>query len=218
MVIEMFVLALASTVRPTSLAAVSALLARDSRRRLMFAYVIGGLGFTLLFGLLVIGVFHGVHIDAGSSRTRGIADIVGGVAALLFGCAVLTGIAGRRPARSQRSGGTWLSRLDREITTRAAVVFGPLTHLPGVFYLIALNVIVAHNARVPEALLALGTYNAVWFAVPLAALVVCVADPDTARNLVIAVQESTQRHSRAIILTTCFVVGVALLVRGLLEI
>ena len=41
--IEILVLALASTIRPTSLAAVYALLAHDSRRPLMFAYVVGGL-------------------------------------------------------------------------------------------------------------------------------------------------------------------------------
>src|SRR4051812_4460161 len=93
---EIFLLALASTVRPTSLAAVSALLAQESRRRLMFAYVVAGLAVTLLFGVVVLTVFHGVHIHAGSDRTKAIADLVGGVAALLFGLAVLTGVVSRR--------------------------------------------------------------------------------------------------------------------------
>ncbi len=209
-------LALASTVRPTSLAAVSALLARDSRRRLMFAYVIGGLAFTLLFGGLVIGVFHGVHVHAGSSHTKGIADIVGGVVVLLFGCAVWAGLTTHRQSRSQSADASWLSRLDREITTRTAVVFGPLTHLPGIFYLVALNVIVATDPHVSTAAVALGTYNAVWFAIPIAALVICIANPDLARTIVDAVLERTKRHSRAIVLTACAVVGVVLLVRGLM--
>src|SRR5215467_10712501 len=95
MVLEIFLLALASTVRPTSLAAVSALLTRESRRRLMFAYVAVGLAFTLVFGVVVVSVFHGIHIHAGHPRTKGIADIVGGSVALLFGLAVLTGMVQR---------------------------------------------------------------------------------------------------------------------------
>ena len=43
MIIEIIVLAMASTIRPTSLAAIYALLAHESRRALMLAYVIGGL-------------------------------------------------------------------------------------------------------------------------------------------------------------------------------
>src|SRR4051812_46425874 len=118
---EIFLLALASTVRPTSLAAVSALLAQESRRRLMFAYVVAGLAVTLLFGVVVLTVFHGVHIHAGSDRTKAIADLVGGVAALLFGLAVLTGVVSRRsdraPAAPRRG---WMPRLDHQISVRAA--------------------------------------------------------------------------------------------------
>src|SRR4051812_32395122 len=196
---EIFLLALASTVRPTSLAAVSALLAQESRRRLMFAYVVAGLAVTLLFGVVVLTVFHGVHIHAGSDRTKAIADLVGGVAALLFGLAVLTGVVSRRsdraPAAPRRG---WMPRLDHQISVRAAAVAGPLTHVPGVFYLIALNVIVAHNPRLPAGLVAIGIYNAIWFALPIAALVMCIVDPEAARSIVVRVQTWTQQHSRTL--------------------
>lgn len=43
MIVEIFVLALASTIRPTSLAAVYALLAHDARRGLLWVYVLAGL-------------------------------------------------------------------------------------------------------------------------------------------------------------------------------
>ena len=133
MIIEILVLALASTVRPTSLAAVSAILSHDSRRRLLFAYVAVGLAFTIAFGVVVVVALHGIHLHSGSDRTKGIADIVGGVAALLFGCVVLTGrshddritmFPGRleSPARPSAHG-------------TAAAIAGPLTHLPGLFYL-----------------------------------------------------------------------------------
>lgn len=67
-------------------------------------------------------------------------------------------------------------------------------------------------------MLALTLYNGIWFAVPIAALVICIANPEAARNIIVAVQETTKRHSHTIVLVTCFIVGVALLVRGLLSV
>jgi hypothetical protein len=218
LIIEIVVLALASTVRPTSLAAVSALLTQESRRRLMLAYVACGLAFTIAFGVVVVGAFHGVHLDAGSDRTKAVADIVGGLVALLFGWAVLTGRVRRRPeAQAVGAGGGWKERLDRRLTLPTAAAAGPLTHIPGVFYLIALNVIVAHSPRVPGGLLAVAIYNAVWFALPIAALVTCIVNPEAARGAVDSVQRWTGQHSRTILLSTSFVIGAALVIRGLLS-
>jgi Sap, sulfolipid-1-addressing protein len=218
-IFEVILLALASTVRPTSLAAVSTLLGRDSRRRLMVAYVAGGLAFTFLFGVVVVGVFHGIHLRAGTDRTKDIADIVGGVVALGFGVAVMTGLLRRRPGHTPRgTGNEWTARLDHHVTIRVAAIAGALTHLPGIFYLIALNVIVAHNPELPGGIVAVAIYDVIWFALPIVALMVCIVDPDAARNIVGAVLAWTRPHSHAIIVTTSFVVGVALLVRGALPI
>jgi hypothetical protein len=221
LIIEIFVLALASTVRPTSLAAVSAILSRESRRRLLFAYVAAGLAFTMAFGVVVVGAFHGIHLNSGSDRMRGIADIVGGVAALLFSCAVLTGLIPRRLDQDVPGTGTgtgWKARLDGRLTVPAAAIAGPLTHLPGLLYLVALNVIVAHNPRLPGGLLAVAIYDAIWFALPLAALATCIVNPDAAREAVASVERWTGRHSRALLLGTSFAVGVALVIRGALSI
>jgi cytochrome bd-type quinol oxidase subunit 2 len=219
MIFEVILLALASTVRPTSLAAVSALLGREASRRLMFAYVAGGLIFAFLFGFVVVTVFHGVHIDPGSDRAKGIADIVGGVVAMSFGCAVLLGVVNDRPRRPNRQTGSgWVARLDRQITVRVAALAGPLTHIPGIFYLLALNVIAAHNPELPGAVLAVLVYDVIWFAVPIAALVLCILDPEAARKIVPAVQQRAASHSRTIVLATCFVVGLALLIRGVLAV
>jgi len=111
-----------------------------------------------------------------------------------------------------------MARLDRQVTVRIAVLAGPLTHIPGVFYLIALNVIVAHNPALPGGVLAVATYDTIWFAVPIAALAMCLVDPDAAEGAVLGVQARTNQHSRAIVLVTCMIVGVALVVRGLLAI
>ena len=217
MIIEILVLALASTVRPTSLAAVSAILSHDSRRRLLVVYVAAGLAFTLAFGLVVVFALDGIHLHSGSDRTKGVADIAGGVAALLFGCAVLTGRIPRRSDHDVSRVG-WKARLDRQVTVTAVAIAGPLTHIPGVFYLIALNLIVAHNPTVPGGLLAVAIYDAIWFALPLAALATCTVNPVAARDAVASVQRWTAQHSRALLLGTSFTVGIALVIRGALSV
>ena len=95
MIVEIFVLALASTVRPTSLAAVYTLVSHDARRRLMWAYVVAGLLFTVAFGAVIVGATDGIHVGSGTSKTKGIADIAGGVVALALGVGLVTGRIGR---------------------------------------------------------------------------------------------------------------------------
>jgi len=217
LIIEILVLALASTVRPTSLAAVSAILSDDARRRLLVAYAVAGLAFTLFVGVVIVFALHGIHLPSGSDRRRGVVDIVGGVAALLFGCAVLSGRIPRLSDHDAPSVG-WKARLDRKVIVTAAAIAGPLTHLPGLFYLIALNLIVAHNPKVPGGLLAVAIFDVIWFALPLAALATCIVNPVAARDAVVSVQRWTAQHSRGLLLVTSFAVGAALVIRGALSV
>jgi hypothetical protein len=214
---EMFVLALACAVRPTSLAAVYALVSHNARRRLMWAYVLAGLAFTIGFGAIIVGLTHGIHVHSGSSRTKAIADLAGGIVALGFGVGLATGRINRsRTDDAPHTDGRVKAALGHRLTIRTAALAGPATHVPGLFYLIALNVIVAHNAAITAKTAALLTYNAIWFALPLAALVVCIVRPAMARELVAWVQQWTRAHARAILLATSFVVGTALVIRGAL--
>jgi hypothetical protein len=214
---ELFVLALASTVRPTSLAAVCALLAHGRRRRLMSVYVVAGLAFTLAFGVVIVGATGGIHLHSGSDRTKGIADIAGGVVALLVGVGIATGqIARGHTDDAPTNPGRIRSLLGRGLTTGKAALAGPATHIPGAFYLIALNVILAHNVAIAAKTVALVTYNVIWFAVPLAALLICIVRPVAAQAFVEAVERWTREHAHAILMTVSFGVGAALVIRGLL--
>ncbi len=217
MILEILLLAAASTVRPSSLAAVYAILSHTAPRRLMSAYVVAGLAFTVTFGIIVVGAFHGIHMSAGTERTKAIAEVTGGLLLLLFGAVIL-----RRPTRgtpaddapAPRHG--WQQRLERHLTVTTAAAAGPLTHVPGLFYIVALDIIVAHNPLIPGGVIAVLTYNAVWFALPIAALAMCIVHPETARDAVVSVQRWTTLHSRTILLATTFVAGAALTLRGVL--
>jgi hypothetical protein len=216
-IFEIFALALVSTVRPTSLAAVYALVSHDQRLRLMCAYVVAGLAFTLGFGAIVVGVFHGIHVRIDDGTTKAVTDMVGGALVLVFGVAVVQGrVGGGQSGDAPKPERRLQAMVDRRLTVRTAALAGPLTHVPGVFYLVAPNLIVAHNVGVSREIFALVVYNAVWFAVPIAALVVCVVSPTAARSSIASIQHWTHGHARKILLVTSFVLGAALVLRGLI--
>lgn len=219
MTFEILLLALASSVRPTSLAAVYALLATSAPRRLMTVYLVAGLVFTIGFGVLVVLAFHGIGTNSGAAHAKAVAEIVGGVLVLAFAVAVLTGrVGGRHPDDAPGPGQRWARRFEGRLTPRTAALAGPVTHIPGLFYLVALNVVVAHHPSVAEGLFEILLYNAIWFVVPIGALVVCIIEPATARRAVGVIQDWTTAHARTIVLVVTFGAGAALLVRGLLTV
>jgi hypothetical protein len=55
-----------------------------------------------------------------------------------------------------------------------------------------------------------------WFALPIAALVVCIVRPASARALVGLVDQWARDHHRRILLAASFGAGAALVLRGLL--
>lgn len=219
MTIEVVLLALASTVRPTSLAAVYALLASGSPRRLMIAYVATGLAFTVGFGLLVIWTFSGVDFSAGADRTKAIAEIAAGALSLGFAGLVLFGrVGGSHPSDAPKAPHRWDGLLERHLTLRTAALAGPATHIPGLFYLLALNVIIGHQPVLAVGLVEVVIFNAIWFALPITALAICIVRPPTARHAIQELERWASRHTRTILLVASLGAGGVLLVRGLLTI
>jgi hypothetical protein len=213
--IEVVLLALASTVRPTSLAAIYALVGGDAPRRLMIAYICAGLTFTIAFGLLAIWAFNGVDINSGTDRTKGIAELAGGVALLTFAVLLRSGhIGGPHHDDALPATGRWRAMLERRLSTRTAALAGPVTHLPGVFYLVALNVIVSHQPSITGGFAEVLIYNVIWFALPIGTLAICVTDPPLAGRVVDRVRGWTLRHTHALLLIVSFVAGTVLVIRG----
>lgn len=219
MTVEIVLLALASTVRPTSIAALCALLAAPGPRRLLTAYVLAGLAFTVAFGLLVIWAFQGIAVGAGTSTTNGTVDVVAGAVAILFAVLVRAGrIAWHPGSEAPDAPRRWERLLEGRLTLRTAAVAGPVTHIPGVFYLIALNVIAAHGPEPLAGALEVLVYNVVWFALPLRALAVCIVRPAAARGIVGEVERWSKDHSRLLVTVVAAGVGAVLVVRGLLTV
>ena len=215
MTIEIILLALASAVRPASLVAVYALVRERPPARLMAAYVAAGLAFTVTVGVAVIFASSGIELHAGTDRTKGVAEILAGVLALGLGIAVLAERVRVGAVTNDRPTGSRGERLrQRKVTTRTAALAGPATHIPGLLYLLALDLIVSQEPDVPGGLLEIGIYNAIWFALPILVLAICIVNPSAARTLMHKVQEWAGAHARTIVLLISFGVGGWLLVEG----
>jgi hypothetical protein len=213
--IQIILMALASAVRPASLVAVYALVREHQPARLMVAYVTAGLAFTATVGAAVIFVSSGIELHAGTDRTKAIAQILAGVLAMGLGVAVL---AGRVHVGAVTNGRPTLGRGERlqhrKITTRTAALAGPATHIPGLLYLLALDLIVSQEPDVPAGLVEIGIYNAIWFALPIIAMAACIRDPSAGRTFVYEVQTWAATHARTIVLLISFGLGGWLVIAG----
>jgi Sap, sulfolipid-1-addressing protein len=214
--VQIVLLALASGLRPSSFVAVYTLVRDRSPSRLMTAYVAAGLAFTFAVALVVLLVFSGIDLRAGTSRTRAIAEIAAGAFTLALGTAVALR---RGPSWRSVDASGGANRLrsglqGRQITTRTAALAGAVTHIPGLLYLLALDLIVSQEPDVPRELVQVGIYNAVWFALPILALAVCIVDPAAARAGLQMLERRVSTHARTIVIIIAFAVGSWLLIDG----
>jgi Sap, sulfolipid-1-addressing protein len=219
MAFQLIALALATAVRPASLAAIYALLLSSAPRRLMWAYVLVGAGFTISVGLLVILPLHGVSVRPRSNPAKGVAEIIGGVIVLGFGVLLATGKLGSsRASEAPHTPGRLTTALNKRATVPTAALAGPATHIPGIFYLVALDLIVSQQSKAPVAVLDLMLYNLVWFSLPIAALAICMFRPAAAAETISAVQLWARAHARALLTAVAFVIGTIMIVAGIVKV
>jgi hypothetical protein len=212
---EVVVLALTTVIRPTSAAAVLAILSTPRPQRLLVAYIVAGLAFSLAVGALVVLLLQGIAgQDTGATRRPVVEVLVGGIA-LGYAAAVGIGWLPRsRDSGAAHRGGAIRGRLE-DPSPQGAAAAGVLTHLPGLIYLAALNAI-AGSARGPlDAMVQVVVYNAIWFSLAIAALVLSVRRPEKVRDMLVAMKSWVRRHGRVLIVVSATAVGGYFMVIGL---
>jgi hypothetical protein len=212
---DVLVLALASAPRPAAIAALYALLSGSSPRRVVVAYVVAGFTLSVAVGVLVVAIFHGAGIDYRGTDVYAVIELLGGLAALGFAIAVG---AGRRelPSRDRgnREESTIIRRLRNPTVTTAAVA-GVATHVPGVFYIVALNAIIAEGPSLVAGMLQVLLFNAIWFAATIAAVVTFLLRPGVARRALARVDNWARRHARGVTVLVFGLAGSYLAIRGM---
>jgi hypothetical protein len=213
--LDVLVLALASAPRPAGIAALYALLNASSPRGVLLAYIAAGFAFSATIGILVVAIFHGAGIDYRGTDVYAAIELVGGLAALGFAIAVGTG---RRQLPSRDSTTREESKIIRTLrnpTVTTAAVAGVATHVPGLFYIVALNAIVAEGPSFASGVLQVLLFNAIWFAAAIVTVVIFLLRPGAAPRALTRVAGCARRHIR---ITTVLVFGLAgsyLAIRGM---
>ena len=219
MSLEALVLGLFSGLRPgTSLAAVLALLRTPRPQRLLLFFTVAGFASSWAVGLVVIGVFHGADVAVGGSTFTAVLDVAFGAAALGFAAGLQRGWVqpGRRRSSrpSESSASSRFGERLRDPSAGVAAAAGVGTHLPGLICLVALNAIASGRPGPVDAALQVAIYDALWFLVPLASLVLAVVRPSAAVAYLDAGTAWVRRHEHAIVVSGSFVLGAYLVVKG----
>ena len=215
--LDVIVLALASAPRPSGVAATYALLSASPPRRVVVAYLAAGLVFSVGFGVAVVAIFHGAGFHYRNSNAYAAIELLGGVAALGFAAGFASG---RRqlPSRNEHAGEeSAIARRLRHPTMATASVAGVATHLPGLFYLLALNAIVAEHRDLGISIAEVVVFNAIWFATTFVAVVFFLLRPGAARRALARVDAWARRHARTITTLAFAGVGAYLTVKGVLD-
>ena len=211
---DVVVLALGSAPRPAGLAALYALLSASPPRRVVVAYLVAGLTFSVAVGVLVVAIFYGAGIDYRGTEVYSVIELLGGVAALGFAVGVGTG---RRqlPTRDEGGGqGSAIIQRLRNPTVTTASVAGIATHLPGLFYLVALQAIVAEGRSLAVGALEVLLFNVIWFGATIASVVIFLIRPGAAHRALGRVDGWARRHARTTTVLVFTVAGAYLAIRG----
>ena len=117
----------------------------------------------------------------------------------------------------QRRGGRGTPRIVtalRRPTVKVAATAGVVTHLPGLFYLVALNAITAGDPAVAGAVVEVLVYNVIWFSVPIAAIVVARRDAGGMHAWIARVNAWAKAHEQMLVVAVFASVGTYLVVKG----
>lgn len=214
MSLDVIVLALASAPRPSGLAALYALISAAHPRRVLGAYIVAGFGFSVAIGVLVVAAFDGAGIEYGGSAAANLIELLAGVAALGFAFGVWSGRA-QLPSRGEAPAAqSALVRRLENPSPRTAAVAGIATHLPGFFYLVALNAIVAQRHGLVDDIAQVLVFNAIWFGAAIATVVYFMIRPGAARTALLRASSWARRHARGTTIVVFAVVGLYLSVSG----
>jgi Sap, sulfolipid-1-addressing protein len=208
------VLGLANTLRPTAAAAVYALLAGRRPRRSLAAYLVAGSTFSILVGVLVVGVLHGAHGLERTGTASAIINLVAGAASIGFAVGLLYRPRREAPAPTSARWDPWRQRL-ADPSLRVAALAGVATHLPGLFYLAGLNAIVGEQQGFGREVAQVLVFNALWYSSALAAFAAFLARPAATLAAVDRFGSWLRSHDRVLGAGLFALVGLYLCVQGL---
>lgn len=226
--LQLLVLALEAALYPTLLAAVVVLLAQPRPKRLLGAYLGGGLAISVGAGCAIVySLQHSGSLKSSGSTLSWTGDLaVGGLALLVAVALALRADVRyaqrrtarhpeRRPAAGAERKEPWSQRILARGSTPLVFLAGLAINLPGAAYVIALKDIAAAHKPAGQALALILMFNAIMFMLAEIPLLGLVVAPAPTGALVQRFNAWLSRNSRAIAIWVCLALGAFLIVRGI---
>jgi hypothetical protein len=235
---SLLVLAFEAALYPTLLAAVVILLSLERPKRLIAAYLAGGMTISISLGLLIVELLGGTDlVESQQSLLIWTGDLViGGLAVLLAVALALHADDRVRDRRSARRAAPvpaagspapaaavvdapdaepWSQRMLSRGSVPVVFVAALFVNIPGAAYLVALKDIAAADQSFAADLGQILLFNAIMFLLAEIPLVGLIVAPDKTGALVDRMNTWLRDHSRRLAIGICLTLGVYLIVRGL---
>jgi hypothetical protein len=218
--LDALALALASVIRPMSVAAVYAMLSAARPSRLLTAYIVAGFVFSAGIGIVLVILLGVLAGPQAPDEAGAVIPFILGAVSLAYAAGLLSGrVQGLNPtgANSGPDSSSWFGRQLANLSAPRAALAGVLTHKPGLFYLAALSAITNSTSSNANRIFQVALYNAIWFAMPVAALALAKRRPAELQDFLQRTTEWVWRRQREIMITAFGLLGVYLIVRGVVE-
>ncbi len=223
--INVLVLAVASAISPSILAVVIVVLSRPNPRRLLLAYLLGGMLTSLTIGIAVVSSLNGLDVVSGSSPIADpLVNFTVGALALIVAYALATDRDARfeerrREKRAERpTRDPWSERILSRGTAPIAFAVGIALSLPGAFYLVALKDIAQGQNDFGAQLFAIVVFNLIMFVFAEVPLLGYSFAPEATRTKVEQLNSWMARHARQIVIAVATVIGLYLIARGVVAV
>ena len=216
-------LAVVSSLDPGLLTAAVVLLSRTRPARQLLAYLIGGMGLSIVFGLVIVLALHGSNVLRFPKSTKAVIELVAGAVLIPVAIAVLAGrrVQWRpRPHRRRRDADhpALQGLSDHALGNDSlwiAWAAGAVYSAPGAYYLAGLALLARLDAMaITDVLVVLG-FNVIMFALIELPLIGFVSAPDRTRSLTENLHAWMEAHRRMVIACLTGVIGLYLLISGL---
>jgi hypothetical protein len=220
---QVFVIAVVSSLDVGLLTAAVVLLGRPRPAQKLGSYLIGGMGFSIIFGLLIVLALHGSKLLRGPGKsTTAVIEVVAGALLIVVAIAIRSGRRlqwhPRRTSRSDADRPRRESLQDRALghdSLWIAWAAGAVYSAPGAYYLAGLALLAKQGASVTTEVLATLGFNVIMFALIELPLLGFVLAPDRTRALTEKLNDWMTAHRRVLIGIVAGAGGVYLLISGL---
>jgi hypothetical protein len=218
---QVFLIAVVSSLDAGLITAAVVMLGRPRPARQLGAYLIGGMGFSIIFGLLIVLALHGSNLRLGRS-TQGVIETVAGALLIVIAVAEWSGRKVQwHPRRTRtpdadRSGRHSLH--DRALGRDSlwiAWAAGALYSAPGAYYVAGLALLAKQNVSATTIVLVILGFNLIQFALLELPLLGLVLMPDRARSLTEKFNDWMTAHRRILIVILAGAIGAYLLISGI---